>query len=752
MSNTPAGEGGSTAARPTSGWMAWIAARPITFVSSAAYLAALISIVQGDCAECRTTWRGTLSIVLLCLLLIMDRVEYPLFGETPSKRLALSLLATRLALTMAVFALMGPWGNALGLVMLALVPYLAALYLGSKGGLSLGVAVWLLGIAPIAVAAIPHLTRIITYKAGESYTEYSINWLVLETSITSITMLTILIVFVLVSARITALERAHTGRTRRLLRQLEASHARLGMYSESAIVNTEELKRTTRDIHDELAHYLTAVSVQIDLALAYRDIGPEKAEGAIKAAKEAISKSLQDVRRSVAILRAKREVVLVNALDDDAGIVIESAPAKGKLWWLFPRLFDIIATTIYAGIFVLGTMEEGIGISDSLPALAGLMLVLALLDRVEYAILRVSHTWWISALLGAVRLAIMYEVFAGVQIWYSLFLILLIPYWCAIYFGSRVGYATTGLLVVVISVLLMGIPFEKARLDTLGPAITTYLGTILLLAFVLGIVAATSATVVKESASRAAAEKVLADLRKTYADLAEYSRQVIETGEARNSLARDIHDGLGHYLTAMSVQLEKAIAFRSIDPSAADQSLSESKRLVAVALQEIRSTMGALRDSEPGLSPIGSLEELARHVGHDSLRVQLSIEGSEAGYSRRALMTIYRAAQEGLTNIQKHASAQQVDMNLDFGEDVARLEIKDNGKGFVSEQLGTTPEQTGYGLQSMSERLELLGGELRIESKQGSGTTLHITIPKHSTAQASPAQESKQLIMLESSI
>jgi signal transduction histidine kinase len=153
--------------------------------------------------------------------------------------------------------------------------------------------------------------------------------------------------------------------------------------------------------------------------------------------------------------------------------------------------------------------------------------------------------------------------------------------------------------------------------------------------------------------------------------------------------------------------------------------------------------MGALHETQEESSPTKSLAELAKHMGHGSLQVQLNIEGSEAGYSRQALMTLYRAAQEGLTNVQKHAGAGQVDMKLEFGEEIAKLEIRDNGKGFAPEPVGVIPgqagervQQRGYGLQSMRERLELIGGDLRVESKPGGGTALHIIVPKRSTAQA----------------
>ena len=281
LGDAPAGDNGRDGAR---GWRVWAALRPITLVSSAVYIATLITIIRGDCPACYVPWKGVATVGLLLLLLLLDRLEYPLFGETPSRWVGVALLGTRLALTLATFSIMNPWENAQGLLMLALIPYMGYLYLGSKGGIAVGAMVWVIGANMLVIAAIPHLTKITTQKGGQISTEYMVTRSLMQTGIASLTLLTILIVFVLVSARVTSLERAHTSRTKRLLAQLETSHTRLGIYSQRALAITEEHKRTARDIHDGLAQYLTAVSVEIDVALAYRDISPEKAEGAIRSA------------------------------------------------------------------------------------------------------------------------------------------------------------------------------------------------------------------------------------------------------------------------------------------------------------------------------------------------------------------------------------------------------------------------------------------------------------------------------------
>jgi len=106
------------------------------------------------------------------------------------------------------------------------------------------------------------------------------------------------------------------------------------------------------------------------------------------------------------------------------------------------------------------------------------------------------------------------------------------------------------------------------------------------------------------------------------------------------------------------------------------------------------------------------------------------MDGSETGYPKPALMTLYRAAQEGLTNIHKHAQASHVWIKVCLGDQSASLHIRDNGKGFT-EYVENLPNRQGqYGLQGIRERLELVGGDMSLESDTINGTTLTVTIPK----------------------
>ena len=107
-------------------------------------------------------------------------------------------------------------------------------------------------------------------------------------------------------------------------------------------------------------------------------------------------------------------------------------------------------------------------------------------------------------------------------------------------------------------------------------------------------------------------------------------------------------------------------------------------------------------------------------------------------------MTLYRVAQEGFTNIQKHAQASRVQVSLYFDAEKARLSIRDNGCGFDAERrlqqkAGT---QEGYGLQGIRERIELVGGNLQLESQAGRGTRLSVTVTR--TGIATPGQRDTQ--------
>lgn len=249
----------------------------------------------------------------------------------------------------------------------------------------------------------------------------------------------------------------------------------------------------------------------------------------------------------------------------------------------------------------------------------------------------------------------------------------------------------------------------------------------------------------REEESRRRMENLLSDLEMSNLKLQVYAAQVGElaASEERNRLARDIHDSLGHYLTAVNIQLEKALAYHDRDPAQAMAAIQEAKDAAAEALKDVRRSVGALRDADAPFSLQDALKDLLPGMNDEHLTVTLTFAGDEAGYSRPALMTLYRAAQEGLTNIRKHAQARHVTLDVHLGECQASLLLRDDGLGFdadgrlplprddESSEAVREPGRPRFGLQGIRERVELVSGQMALRSAPHTGTELCVTVPKN---------------------
>ncbi len=262
-------------------------------------------------------------------------------------------------------------------------------------------------------------------------------------------------------------------------------------------------------------------------------------------------------------------------------------------------------------------------------------------------------------------------------------------------------------------------------------AVTVFLVFVLLLVFMQMM----ARVIDQDERRRRHTERLLADLEASHEKLQAYAAQVADLAamEERNRLARDIHDSLGHYLTAVNIQLEKAQAFWQRDADEAQQAINEARRSARAALQDVRRSVAALRDADYRFSLPEALAELVRGVGNGRFYVDFQVEGEETGYSRSVLMALYRAAQEGLTNVQKHAQASRVTLYLAFGPQAATLILHDDGYGFdpaTLADLSASPDHS-FGLQGIRERVELVRGQMSVASDPKNGTELRITVPKN---------------------
>ncbi|WP_149827589.1 sensor histidine kinase [Streptomyces tailanensis] len=214
-------------------------------------------------------------------------------------------------------------------------------------------------------------------------------------------------------------------------------------------------------------------------------------------------------------------------------------------------------------------------------------------------------------------------------------------------------------------------------------------------------------------------------------ELQEYAARVAALSAAteRNRLARDIHDSLGHHLTAMSVQLEMASDFRALDPDAAQRALNEARRSVRLALGDVRQSVRVLRGETEPPALSAALAGLARDGGAPP-RVTVEVHGDEDGYGAAELTALYRAAQEGVTNARRHALASRVTVVVRLAGNVARLVVTDDGRGFAPDAAAT-----GFGLVGMRERVQLVAGSVEIDSGPGAGTRLTVTVPRGKTGE-----------------
>jgi PAS domain S-box-containing protein len=209
--------------------------------------------------------------------------------------------------------------------------------------------------------------------------------------------------------------------------------------------------------------------------------------------------------------------------------------------------------------------------------------------------------------------------------------------------------------------------------------------------------------------------------------LAEQARQAAITDE-RNRMAREIHDTLAQGFTGILVQLRAARqvlnganpeikSHLDLAEGLARQGLSEARRSV----QDLRPQM--LRDGNIAQA----LNRLVRQLSRESfMRIQLSVTGDPPPMNSDTETHLLRITQEAVMNAVKHSGGNQISVMLSLENEIAKLMIEDNGDGFDPHisSLGR-----GFGIISMHERAERIGGDLTILSRPGAGTRIHLLVP-----------------------
>ena len=233
---------------------------------------------------------------------------------------------------------------------------------------------------------------------------------------------------------------------------------------------------------------------------------------------------------------------------------------------------------------------------------------------------------------------------------------------------------------------------------------------------------------VQSEKARNEVQRLATELRAANRRLREYAVQAEELSATRerNRIAREIHDSLGHFLTVANVQLEAARALAPSDPARAREAADKAQGFIQEGLQDIRRSVAALRSSPLDNKPLAqALAELVNLAGAELPAAEIAVHGAPRKLPPPVELSLYRAAQEGLTNARKYAHAGHVRVRLDYqAAQRVTLTVEDDGAGATG-----TEEAGGFGLRGLRERAQLLGGTLKLETAPGAGFRLQFEVP-----------------------
>ncbi|MGD8782213.1 MAG: PAS domain S-box protein [Ignavibacteria bacterium] len=223
---------------------------------------------------------------------------------------------------------------------------------------------------------------------------------------------------------------------------------------------------------------------------------------------------------------------------------------------------------------------------------------------------------------------------------------------------------------------------------------------------------------------RKQAEENLEKSKESYKELFEFSQNILEN--ERKRLAKDLHDVVGQRLTFAKINLEM---MKEADKVENSKLLNAMENIIQVG-KDLKNIVSSLTPSL--IENFSLLEAVKRLINEIKLNMEIEIsflfEENGQVKNKKTELNIFRIIQESINNSLKHAEANSVDVFLKIGQSEITGRIKDNGKGF--DLAHSYSNSTGFGLNNMKERAELLGGNLYISSRIGSGTTIEFKLPQ----------------------
>ncbi|MDN7177290.1 AAA family ATPase [Caballeronia sp. SEWSISQ10-4 2] len=216
-------------------------------------------------------------------------------------------------------------------------------------------------------------------------------------------------------------------------------------------------------------------------------------------------------------------------------------------------------------------------------------------------------------------------------------------------------------------------------------------------------------------------------LRESYEMLRELtSRRETAREEERKHIAREMHDELGQYLTALRMRTS-ALRMRFNDDQ--PELFEETRTLIALVdqtMQVVRGVITSLRPPVLDAGIVAALEWLAAGFDRNGHTVcRLRVQDENIVMSEDRAIVLFRLVQEALTNVARHAAATEVIIMLERTPDAFVLEVRDDGQGFDAQAI----RKTSFGLAGMEERVLMLGGQIEVVSAPGAGTAIKVRLP-----------------------
>ena len=200
----------------------------------------------------------------------------------------------------------------------------------------------------------------------------------------------------------------------------------------------------------------------------------------------------------------------------------------------------------------------------------------------------------------------------------------------------------------------------------------------------------------------------------------------------RQRIARELHDETGQTLTALGMGLRGLSDTIPNNPQRAAQQAKQLELLAGTGLEELQRLVGGLHP--PQLDDLGLIAALrwyaAEIQNRFGLAVKVTTQGDPCDLPPEIRVVLFRISQEAITNVVRHANAQQASICVEYDRDQVSLYLEDDGQGFdVENTLRSGSEKPCWGLLGLLERASLVGGECQIKSRIGAGTLIIVNVP-----------------------